>query len=139
MKVFGGWVPAERHTHHAPDGSVTGYTTVIREAEWDPYTQAEAVASLEGDQLRCRECGVDGALVEERQQNRWVSWDGVDYEVVVFRCQACASEATVRRDYEKSHEHVKPAAGRAHPTDGIRFAVQERVRQTKGVGGGYTP
>lgn len=108
---------------------------VTREPEWDDYDRAEAVASLNVDMLRCRQCGVEGALTAIPKATRHWTWgDGRRFEVTQWRCLACAAEQTITRDFLRDHENHKPVKGVFSPTDGIRFLVNEIHNKAKEEG-----
>lgn len=113
---------------------------VTREPEWDDYTRAEAIASLTVDQYRCRSCGVAGALTEiPKATKHWTWGDGRKFEVLQFRCLACAAEQTVSRDFNTLHEKHKPAPGVFAPGDGVRWVVQEITDDEEVTRDGGTP
>jgi hypothetical protein len=63
-KRLHGWTPAERHEHYDPDGNLTGYTVVVREAEWDDHERGRllALGQYEAD---CHECGFHWSILED--------------------------------------------------------------------------
>lgn len=98
---------------------------VTREPEWDDYTRAEAIADLEVDRTRCRECGVEGAFEAVPGTDRFWTWlDGRRFLVQQFRCLSCAAIDTIKRDVEAEHEGKKPQRGVYSPTDGLRIVVK---------------
>lgn len=98
---------------------------VTREPEWDDYTRAEAIADLDVDSFRCKECGVEEAFVPIPQATRHWTWvDGRKFEVQQFRCLACAAIDTIKRDLQMDSENKKPTRGVFANEDGLRLIVK---------------
>jgi hypothetical protein len=81
------------------------------------------------DDLRCRSCGMSGAMVPVRDEDVFKTHgkgpNARKLLVAAYRCLGCASIEAVRRDFDKKHEKKKPVTGEMSPGDGLRMTVDD--------------
>lgn len=84
------------------------------------------------DSGKCPGCGNYDTLVPLPKDERHVTWDehdGRKFEVITYRCLACAAADVVKRDWWAAHENDKPVTGQASPADGRMFAARPAVEE----------
>lgn len=97
-----------------------------REPEWDDYSRAEAIAAVEAERYRCRECGAHDAMVPIPGTERDVTWpDGRRFRVEQYRCLSCASREIIDRDLAIAEAKIEPTPGRYIASDGRRITATE--------------
>lgn len=131
-----GRVPAERHEHYAPDGTLTGFTVVVREPEWLDSDVRQMLELGQVEAESCPGCGYHESLADD---------DDVDFGPVTRVCPVCAGDVAYRRHLESEDrkfddEAAKPLDPR--PADGrwVRMAVlsPDEVEKRQGGPGGDT-
>lgn len=78
----------------------------------------------------CPTCKNYMTLVDLPSALREVTWDDHDgrrFEVVQFRCLACASADAVKRAWSDRYGEKKPEPGQAGPGDGLMFAARPAI------------
>ncbi|GHJ59130.1 hypothetical protein NOK12_16480 [Nocardioides sp. OK12] len=106
-----GWVPEERHEHYDPEGNLTGYTVVVREAEWDDLERDKMLGLDEYEAGICA-CGFHQSLADDRENF---------FTFETRTCSVCKGQAQFSRqqhdaDQRATPEDASPASPR--PGDG---------------------
>ena len=109
-----GRVPRERHEHYDPDGTLTGFTVVVREAEWLDSDIGELMTLADVEAHSCSRCGWHESLTGDRSNVFTPEHD---------MCPVCAGmdrwermQAADDRRWVEQHKDARPAEPR--PTDG---------------------
>lgn len=101
-RVFDGWTPTEVHEHQVVDDAtgavtVTGFTVVHRESEWDDAARERAIELVEWERGECP-CGCGHRASET------LGADAAVFDVRKFTCAAERAKAITKRAWEKAHE-----------------------------------
>jgi hypothetical protein len=119
-RELSGWVPAETHTHYAPDGeTVTGYTVVERESRIDDRDRGDLLALAMYEREVCN-CGWHPSIADDESNT---------FQPATRICPVCAGLATYGRvlaDHDKkwSEANRDAAAMVARPSDGRHMTVR---------------
>lgn len=108
---------------------MTGYTVVTREAEWDDYARAEAIAAVVAKASRCPNCGMPKSLRDGDEPLTIggamdFQWKGTILSVTASRCLGCAALELVQRDFQRQHESRKHVPRQYSPGDGLKWQVE---------------
>jgi hypothetical protein len=128
LRRINGWEPTERHEHFDSDGTLTGYTVVTREPEWNDTARAFALALAEHDRGVCPGCGIHKSILDD---------PAYQFEVKDEVCRVCR-----QRDVHDRISHERNAAVVARfkdgpppsvvlPADGRHAYIQSKTEPTE--------